>query len=292
MAGNSGIGPTNSSTGYGYNVYRNNRGGSVDEVHQFSSTMVLDSRFGLDYHPFGLVYPGNSNFSLSSLNMTTSGLPYNTFPGEYMNSDGYAGLAPGAGSQVSTDALGAWEEILSKEWGRHSVRFGFEGNMSRYNVQNLQSGFGVNAQSGAGFVFDRSFTQQNVNAPVGTEANSGDPLASMMLGYFTTANYSINIAYALQQIYTAPFVQDDWRVNNKLTLLCGADVGYPVCQAGRRSHWREADRAAWANPFQRRNRVQAHCRRGVGGLRRRSSLDSCRFPAGVLRSDWKEGHVW
>jgi hypothetical protein len=221
-----GIGPTNSSTGYGYNVYRNNRGGSVDEVHTFSSSMVLDSRFGLIYHPFGLVYPGNSNFNLSTLNMTTTGLPYNTFPGEYMNSDGYAGLAPGAGGQISTDAVGAWEEILSKEWGRHSVRFGFEGNISRYNVQNPQSGFGINSQSGAGFVFDRSFTQQNVNATVGSEAGSGDPLASMMLGYFTTANYDITIAYALQQIYAAPFVQDDWRVTNKLTLNLGGRWDY------------------------------------------------------------------
>jgi hypothetical protein len=221
-----GIGPTNSSSGYGYNVFRNNRGGSVDDVHQFSSTMVLDSRLGVVYHPFGLVYPGNSNFNLSSLGMTTSGLPYNTFPGEYMNSDGYAGLAPGSGGQVSTDMLGSFEEILSKVWGRHNVRFGFDGNMSRYNVQNPQSGFATNAQSGAGFVFDRAFTQHNVNANVGSDASSGDPMASMLLGYFTTANYSINIAYAMQQVYMAPYVQDDWRVNNKLTLNLGGRWDY------------------------------------------------------------------
>ena len=221
-----GIGPTNSSTGYGYNVARNNRGGSIDDVEQFSSTMVLDSRVGVDYHPFGLIYPGSSGFSLASLNMTTSGLPYNSFPGEYMNSDGYAGLAPGAGGQKSTDALMSLEEILSKDWGRHSVRFGFEGNLTRYNVQNPESGFGVNSQSGAGFVFDRSFTQQNVNVPVGSEADSGDPMASMLLGYFTTANYNVSIAYALQQIYMAPFVQDDWRVNNKLTLNLGGRWDY------------------------------------------------------------------
>ena len=221
-----GIGPTNSSTGYGYSVHRNNRGGSIDDVQQFSSTMVLDSRFGVDYHPFGLVYPGNAGFNLGSLNMTTSGLPYSTFPGEYMNSDGYAGLAPGAGGQVSTDALISLDEILSKTWGRHSVRFGFEGNLTRYNVQNPQSGFGINAQSGAGFVFDRSFTQQNVNVPVGSEANSGDPMASMLMGYFTTANYNISIAYAMQQIYMAPYVQDDWRVSSKLTLNLGGRWDY------------------------------------------------------------------
>lgn len=221
-----GIGPTSSSTGYGYNVYRNNRGGSVDDVHQFSSTMVLDSRLGLIYHPFGLVYPGNANFSLSSLGMSTSGLPFNTFPGEYMNSDGYAGLAPGAGGQVSTDMVGSVEEILSKVWGHHNVRFGFEGNMNRYNVQNPQSGFGINAQSGAGFVFDRRFTQKNVNATVGSDASSGDPMASMLLGYFATANYNVSIAYAMQQIYMAPFVQDDMRVNDKLTLNLGVRWDY------------------------------------------------------------------
>jgi hypothetical protein len=118
------------------------------------------------------------------------------------------------------------DEIVSKTWGRHSVRFGLEGNLSRYNVQNPQSGFGINANTSPGFVFDRSFTQQNVNVPVGSQAGSGDPLASLLLGDFTTANYSINIAYALQQIYIAPYVQDDWRVNNKLTLNLGGRWDY------------------------------------------------------------------
>ena len=221
-----GIGPTNSTTGFGYSVYRNNRGGSVDDVQQFSSSMVLDSRFGLVYHPFGLVYPGNSKFDLKSLNMTTTGLPYNTFPGEYMSSDGYSGLAPGAGGQISENTVGSLDEILTKVWRNHTIRFGWEGNLIRYNVQNPQSGFGTNATTNAGFVFDRRFTQQNVNAPVGSQAGSGDPMASMLLGAFSTANYSNNIAYALQQLYTAPFVQDDWRVNNKLTLNLGVRWDY------------------------------------------------------------------
>ena len=221
-----GIGPANSSSGFGYNVARDNRGGSIDDVHMFTPSTVLDSRFGVDYHPFGLVYPGNSGFNLASLGITTSGLPYNTFPGVYMSSDGYAGLAAGAGGQVSTDALMSLDEILTKVWGRQSVRFGFEGNLSRYNVQNPQSGFGTNANTSPGFLFDRSFTQQNVNVPVGSEANSGDPLADMFLGYFTTANYNISIAYAMQQLYMAPYVQDDWRVSNKLTLNLGGRWDY------------------------------------------------------------------
>ena len=221
-----GIGPASSATAFGYNVARDNRGGSIDDVQMISSTMALDSRFGVDYHPFGLIYPGNSNFNLASLGIGSGGLPYSTFPGEYMSSDGYTGLAAGAGGQDSTDALMSLDEILSKVWGRHSVRFGFEGNLTRYNVQNPQSGFGLNANTMPGYIFDRSFTQQNVNDPVGSEAGSGDPMASMLLGYFTTANYSINIAYALQQVYMAPYVQDDWSVSSKLTLNLGGRWDY------------------------------------------------------------------
>ena len=210
-----GIGPG----GYGYNVYRNNRGGSLDEVHQFSSSMVLDSRLGLIYHPFGLVYPGSQNFNLQSIGISSTGLPYLSFPGTGM-SDSYATLANGAGGQISEDTTGSLEEILTKTIGHHTLRMGFEGNIIRYNVQNPQSGFG-------NFNFDRRFTQKNsVNVNVGSDASSGDPLASMLLGAFSSTTYNISAAYALQQIYIAPFVQDDWRLTSKLTLNLGVRWDY------------------------------------------------------------------
>jgi hypothetical protein len=216
--------------GDGYSVYRNSRGGSLDEVHQFSSTMVLDSRFGVISHPFGLIYPGASNFSLNSLAMTQTGLPFNTFPGVSF-SDSYVGLAPGAGGQISNSTLGSLDEILSKEWGRHSFRFGFQGDILRYTVQNPESGFG-NGSGTAGFAFDRRFTQSNSvlygagSAPLSNGVGSGDAVADMLLGDFSTSNYTDQVAYALQQIYMAPYVQDDWRVSNKLTLNLGVRYDY------------------------------------------------------------------
>jgi hypothetical protein len=221
-----GFGPVNSSTGFGYSVYRNNRGGSLDDVHQFSSSMVLDSRFGLVFHPFGLTYPGNVGFDLSTLKISSNGLPYTSFPGESA-SDGYAGLAPGAGGQVSEDTTGSLEEILTKTIKTHTLRFGFEGNLIRYNVQNPQAGLVGSSATVPGFSFDRRFTQMNsVNVGIGSDPNSGDAMASLLLGYPSTVNYNITPAYALQQIYMAPFVQDDWRVSNKLTLNLGLRWDY------------------------------------------------------------------
>lgn len=213
-------------TGYGYTVYRNNKGGSVDEVHQFSSSLVLDSRFGIIFHPFGLVYPDNQGFNIASLGIAGS-YPYTSFPGISSSSDNYAGLAAGSGGQISEDTTGSLEEIVTKVIGRHSLRIGFEGNLLRYNVQNPQSGFVGTSATTPGFVFDRRFTQQNsVRASVGSQANSGDPIASLLLGYPSSVNYNITPAYALQQIYMAPFLQDDWRLTPRLTVNLGLRYDY------------------------------------------------------------------
>ncbi len=211
-----GVGPS----GYGYTVYRNNRGGSLDDVHQFSSSTVLDSRIGVLWHPFGLIYPGSNNFDLSSIGISGAGLPYQSFPGISFSSDGYAGLAAGAGGQISTNLTGDLSEILIRTFGRHTLRLGFDGNLIRYNVENPESGFG-------NLTFDRRFTQQNsVTGVVGADPDSGDPFASLLLGYHSSVSYNIAAAYALQQIYTAPFAQDDWRVTDRLTVNLGVRWDY------------------------------------------------------------------
>jgi len=245
--------------GTGYQVYRNTRGGSLDEVHQFSSTMVLDSRLGIVWHPFGLVYPGNSGYNLSSLSINSSGLPYASFPGISSITDSYATLAPGAGGQVSTSLVGSLEEVLTKTWGRHSVRFGFEGNLLHYNVQNPQSGFG-------GYTFSRAFTQRNY---VTGDANSGDPAAGLLLGDFDSVSYNIQIAYALSQRYYAPFVQDDWRLTPKITLNLGVRWDYESPYTDRFNRLVNGFCATCTNPYQA----------GVTGLTLNGGISSYTSPS-------------
>jgi hypothetical protein len=166
---------------------------------------------GVIYHPFGLVYPGNT-FNLSSIDISGTGLPYQSFPGTSAT-DSYAGLAAGNTGQISEDTLGSSSAMLAKTIQRHSLRFGFEGNLSRYNVQNPQSGVGV-------FAFNRQFTQENssgasgANCPapscvVGSDPTSGNAMASMLLGYPSSGTYGNTIAFALQQKYAAFYAQDD-----------------------------------------------------------------------------------
>ena len=52
------------------------------------------------------------------------------------------------------------------------------------------------------FNFNRQFTQKNsVSTAVGSDASSGNPFASLLLGYPSSGTYGNQIAYALQQLY-------------------------------------------------------------------------------------------
>ena len=215
-----GIGPAGTGEG-GYKVYRNTRGGSLDDVQQFNSSTVLDSRLGVVWHPFGLKNPYDQNFDLSTIGMSNAGLPYTSFPGITSNSDGStiaAGVSGGSTntSQVSTSLTDSVEEIVTKTFGRHTVRFGFEANFLNYNVQPGESGF-------TGLTIDRTLTQLK---PATGDSTSGNALASLLLGYHNALQYTINPSYALHQNYLAPFVQDDWRLNNKLTVNLGVRWDY------------------------------------------------------------------
>ena len=247
------IGPSTATNGGdGYTVYRNDEGGSVDDVFAISPTLVIDSRFGVIYHPFGLVYPGNV-FTLSSIGIDGNNLPYQSFPNTTA-SDSYAGLAGGADGQISEDTLGSASLLVAKTIRNHSLRAGFDGNMSRYNVQNPQSGLG-------NFVFNRQFTQANssgasgsscptTNCTVGNDTNSGNAMAALLLGVPSSGSYTNQIAYALQQIYYAFYVQDDWRVSNKLTVNLGLRWDYESPLTERYNRLNAGFCTTCANPLQ------------------------------------------
>src|SRR5208283_2274391 len=68
------------------------------------------------------------------------------------------------------------------------------------------------------FSFSAGFTQQNA---LNGSTSAGNPIASMLLGYPSAGTVSYNIASAFQQFYYAGFMQDDWRVSQRLTVNLG-----------------------------------------------------------------------
>ena len=101
---------------------------------------------------------------------------------------------------------------LSQLSGRHNFKYGVEMQLHRLNNFQLNNGGGV-------YTFDNTMTR-GPNPNIST-ANSGNAIASMLLGTATSGTIASGSGYSLQNFYYAGYVQDDIRVNDKLTLNLG-----------------------------------------------------------------------
>jgi hypothetical protein len=102
---------------------------------------------------------------------------------------------------------------LTKTTPRHTLKTGFDGRMIRVNVWE--------ARAAGTFNFSAAFTQGP--NPTIASSTAGHSIASLLLGTGTSNNVLIqnwkNVAS--QNFYLAGYVQDDWRVNGRLTLNLG-----------------------------------------------------------------------
>jgi hypothetical protein len=101
---------------------------------------------------------------------------------------------------------------VHSNFGRHSVKYGFRYQVAQQNVSDPDRASGE-------FQFDRMFTQGP--DPTRSATNSGHDFASFLLGTPSSGSVDTEISPALQNEYYAGYVQDDWKVTNRLTLNLG-----------------------------------------------------------------------
>ena len=109
---------------------------------------------------------------------------------------------------------------LTMTRGNHNIRSGLDTRMT--NVYSTNYG-----NAGGQIDFTRQFTRSTQN---GTSALEGNAIASMLLGAPSGGNVPVNLFPHFEWTFIAPWVQDDWRVNNKLSLNLGFrwDFNSPV----------------------------------------------------------------
>src|SRR5262249_27260496 len=98
----------------------------------------------------------------------------------------------------------------SKQLQAHTIKFGFMGEIQRLNALD---------QASAYFSFDRGLTSGPVAST--NASNSGNSLASLLLGTGSSGNAPYNAALALLQRYWAGYLQDTWHISNRLTFNWG-----------------------------------------------------------------------
>jgi len=154
---------------------------------------------------------------------------------------------PSAGyTNIGTDPYGNYRlgqntgqlsATLDKVHGTHEIKFGFDGRIHQINYiqTNAPNGF---------FTFN---TDGSYACPSGLDACGGDSMASFLMGQLTQgcggngcgSSYEIQFRPATTNYQYGFFVQDNWKVNPKLTLNLGLryDVTLPRTDRYNRQNW-------------------------------------------------------
>jgi outer membrane receptor protein involved in Fe transport len=115
------------------------------------------------------------------------------------------------------DNTASWVGSLTKTLNRHTLKFGGETRLLRPNYWQF-------ADTAINFSFAQNFTQ-GPNPTVAAAANTGFGFASFMLG-IGAGSYSRAASLATQVKYYGGYMQDDWKVTDKLTLNLGLRYEY------------------------------------------------------------------
>jgi hypothetical protein len=182
-----------------------------------SGTSLLEGRFGwarteAGKNPWGLGTPSAQEaYGISGLPTDpriTGGLYTQLITG-------YSDLG-----RQATNPQWQWPELYSAKlnytWimGRHSMKTGYEFQHVMTEVQDVNPLYGRDQYAG-------QFTR-----PTGVSSNNIYNLADFMLGLRSTYALSSILVANLRQRYQFAYLQDDWRVNDKLTLNLGLRYEY------------------------------------------------------------------
>jgi hypothetical protein len=201
----------------GVNFLFISRQGVIDDVHTFNPNTVLNVRYGFnrfirgqeqdeDARGFDLTKLG---FPSSFANLTPEDVrrfPRFDFPANTV-------LGTGFGNEFRPVSSHSGAVTLNRTFDRHSTKFG--GELRIYREDDF---FTSNDQTGQ-FIFDNTYTRPT--SATSSDVNGLQALASFLLGYPTTLNFVRRADYSEYSKTWGFFVQDDWRITDRLTLNLG-----------------------------------------------------------------------
>ncbi len=189
---------------------RVNHAVTIDHVGAMSPTFVVNVRASFNrFEEFGYGR-GNVGFDKTSLGFPDSlvdALPHEPLFGRYEFTD-YNSL----GRHQSRNLTNTWalHPNLNKISGSHTFKGGVDMRWTQYITQDQGNPFRLQA--------NRGWTQRVYNQG---DANSGDSLASFLIGLPSGGTVDYNLYPITLGRYFAPWFQDDWKVTQNLTLNLG-----------------------------------------------------------------------
>jgi hypothetical protein len=203
-----------------------------DWVHILGGGTVLNVRSGYTYYlegsrsdyAFGFD-PTSFGWPASLVSQLPAASVGNMFP--VVTFDQFVQLSRGFGP--NTNKIFTVQPNISMTRGSHNIRSGLD--IRRTNVYNDNYG-----NAGGQIDFTRAFTRGTLNSTSDLEGNA---FASFLLGAPSGGNVPVNLFPHYYWNFVAPWIQDDWRLNSKLTLNLGFrwDFNSPVHEAQNRLNY-------------------------------------------------------
>ncbi len=207
-------------------LQRVNDNAVADSLTQFTTRLSMDLRASYTrYYEFvdrrrssvvDITQLGfSSNYTAQRFVNVSPKLSFDNNNGDTLNANGLG--STGIGSRAPRYGISntiAFQPSVNWLVGRHSLRIGADLRDFDYNT-----GGGSFVLGQGGFNFTRAQTQQNPNAS--QSSTQGSALASLIMGFPNNGiiQYTPRLGYRWR--YSAIYVQDDFRLSNRLTINAG-----------------------------------------------------------------------
>jgi hypothetical protein len=183
----------------------------LDHVWVLSPNKILDLRYTINR------FEEPSHGTGSGFDPTQLGFPASwvgelqkpSFP--YITIANYASFGTTQTDAYTNNTHHVWKGSLTHVRGNHSLQYGGE----FWALQEARGGVGNQGQ----FDFHNYWTRFNNNNANGT--GDGSALAAFLLGLPAGGNIPVNANAMYSQHFTGVYIQDNWRVTNRLTVNLG-----------------------------------------------------------------------